>query len=76
MAAQLALSIGGVVDPNTVVGRSTGTDQIIGKSLVTTSSPNTTLEVVNNGTTPALTLTPIAGGTHNVSAHLLIIRIQ
>jgi hypothetical protein len=76
MAAQLALSINGVVDPTTVVGRSTGTDQVIGKSLVTTSVPNTTIEVINANTTPALTLTPIAGGTQAVSAHLLIIRIQ
>lgn len=74
-SGQLALSINGVVDPTTVVGRSTGTDQFIGKSLVTTSSPNTTLEVVNDGTV-ALTMTPIAGGTHSVSAHVLIIRIQ
>jgi hypothetical protein len=74
-SGQLALSINGVVDPNTVVGRSTGTDQIIGKSLVTTSVPNTTIEVVNDGAA-ALTLTPIAGGTHSVSAHLLIIRVQ
>jgi hypothetical protein len=76
MAAQLALSINGVVDPNTVVGRSTGTDQVIGKSLVTTSVPNTTIEVINDGSTTALTLTPIAGGTHSVSTHVLIIRIQ
>lgn len=74
-SAQLALNINGVVDPNTVVGRATGTDQVIGKSLVTTSVPNTTLEVINDGAV-ALTLTPIAGGTHNVSAHLLIIRIR
>jgi hypothetical protein len=73
--AQLALMINGVVDTNTVVGRSTGTDQVIGKSLVTTSVPDTTLEVINDGAS-ALTLTPIAGGTHSVSAHLLIIKIQ
>jgi len=74
-SGQLALRINGVVDTNTVVGRSTGTDQIVGKSLVTTSVPNTTIEVVNDGAV-ALTMTPIAGGTHSVSAHLLIIRIQ
>ena len=74
-SGQLALRINGVVDPNTVVGRSTGTDQFIGKSLVTTSIPNTTIEVVNDGAA-ALTMTPIAGGTMSVSAHMLIIRIQ
>ncbi len=74
-SGQLALNINGVVDPTTVVGRSTGTDQFIGQSLVTTSVPNTTLQVINDGGS-ALTLTPIAGGTHSVSAHVLIIRIQ
>ena len=76
-AAQLQLEINGVPDLNTVVGRAAGTDQIIGKSLVTTSVPNTTLRVLNpaNNST-ALTLTPIAGGTQPVSAHLLILRVQ
>jgi len=75
-SAQLALRINGTIDLTTVVGRSTGTDQIVGQSLVTTSTPNTIIEVVNNGTVTALTLTPIAGGTHSVSAHLVIIRIR
>lgn len=75
-SAQLALRINGVVDTTTVVGRSTGTDQVIGKSLVTTTVPNTTLEVVNHGAV-ALTLTPPDGAmTHPFSAHLLIIRVQ
>jgi hypothetical protein len=75
-AGELALRINGLADNNTVVGRATGTDQIIGKSLVTTTSPNTTLEVINHSSPAALTLTPIAGGTAQVSAHLTIIRIQ
>lgn len=74
-SGQLALSINGVVDSTTVVGRSTGTDQFIGQFIVTTTSPNTTLQVVNDGAS-ALTMTPIAGGTHSVSAHVLIIRIR
>jgi hypothetical protein len=74
-AGQLALRINGVVDTNTVVGRSTLTDQFIGQFLVTTSAPNTTLEVINDGAV-ALTMTPIAGGASSVSAHVLIIRIQ
>lgn len=72
---QLALRINGTVDPTTVVGRSTGTDQFVGQSLVTTSAPNTSLEVINDGTV-ALTITPIAGGTQSVSAHLLIMRVR
>ncbi len=76
-SAQLQLEINGVADPNTVVGRARGTDQVVGKSLVTTSVPNTTLSVINPGNnTTALTLTPVAGGTDSVSAHLLIIRLQ
>jgi hypothetical protein len=77
-SAQLALSINGVIDLTTVVGRATGTDQVIGKSLVTTTAANTTISVINpaNNTT-ALTLTPASGSdTHAFSAHLLIIRIQ
>jgi hypothetical protein len=72
---QLALRVNGVVDPTTVIGRSRGTDQFVGQFLIRTSVPNTSLEVVNDGAV-ALTLTPIAGGTHSVSAHILIIRIQ
>lgn len=74
-STQLALRINGTVDLNTVVGRSTGTDQVVGKSFVTTSAPNTTLEVVNVGNS-SITITPIAGGTHSVSAHVLIIRVR
>jgi hypothetical protein len=74
-SAQLELRLNGSPLPDSVVGRDTGTSQIIGTSLVTTTSPNAVLEVINPGGT-ALTLTPIAGGTHSVSAHLVIIRIQ
>jgi hypothetical protein len=73
---ELALMINGVIDSNTAVGRATGTDQIIGQSLITTTVPNTTLQVVNDGSPANLTLTPIAGGTQSVSAHVLIIRIR
>lgn len=62
---------------NSVVGRATGASQIVGMSLVTTTTPNSILEVINPpGNSPALTITPVAGGTHSVSAHLVIIRIQ
>ncbi len=76
-AGQLMLSINGTPDPNTIVGRATGTNQIVGVSLVATGGAATTLQVINPvGNTPALTITPIAGGTHSVSAHLTIVRIQ
>ena len=61
----------------TVVGRATGTSQIVGMSLVTTTAANSTLSVHNpTGNSPALTITPIAGGTHPVSAHLVIKRLN
>jgi hypothetical protein len=66
--------------PDSVVGRATGTSQIIGVSLVTTSVINSKLSVRNpTGNTPALTITPQAGqagaGGPAVSAHLVIIRV-
>lgn len=74
---QLMLRLNNVPLANTVVGRDTGTIQIVGISLLTTTSPNSVLEVINPPTaTAALTLTPIAGGTHPVSAHLVVIRLR
>jgi hypothetical protein len=70
---QLALRLNGTELVYTVVGRATGTSQIVGESLVETTVANSTLEVVNpSGNTPALTITPLAGGTHPVSASLVI----
>lgn len=74
---QLMLRLNSTEVADSVVGRATGTSQITGLSLITTTSPNSILEVINpTGNTPALTITPVAGGTHPVSAHLVIIRIQ
>lgn len=76
-AGQLMLRLNGSPIADSVVGRATGTSQIVGLSLVTTTTPNSILEVINPpGNSPALTITPLAGGTHPVSAHLVIIRIQ
>ena len=76
-AGQLAVAIGGVIQPNTVVGRATGTSQIIGMSLVTTTVVDEILSIINPpGNSTALTITPIAGGTHSVSAHLIITRVN
>jgi hypothetical protein len=75
-AGQLQLAIGGVGLPNTVVGRATGTDQIVGSTIITTVAPNTVLSVINPaGNAAALTVTPIAGGTHSVSATLSITQL-
>jgi hypothetical protein len=63
--------------PYSVVGRVTGTSQIVGHVVVITSSANSHLSVRNPaGNSPALTVTPVAGGTHPVSASLLIRQVQ
>ena len=74
---QLVLTLNGGELPYTVVGRAQLTCQIVGMALVTTTSINSTLTVNNpGGETTALTITPSAGGTDPVSAHLVIMRIQ
>ncbi|WP_416151668.1 collagen-like protein [Salipaludibacillus sp. HK11] len=80
-AGQLVLTLdsgGGAVElAYTVVGRATGTSQIVGMAIVETTVINSILTVrnpANNAT--ALTITPLAGGTEPVSAHLVITRLQ
>jgi hypothetical protein len=64
---------GAVALPYTVYGRATGTSEISGEALVTTTVANSDLSVVNpTGNSPALTITPAAGGTHAVAASLVI----
>jgi hypothetical protein len=74
-AGQLALRLNGVDLAYTVVGRATGTNQIVGTSLVTTTLSGSLL-TVRNVSAGALTITPVAGGPQPVSAHLVITRIQ
>lgn len=60
----------------TVVGSATGTSDILGMFLVTTTTINSIITVRNSaGNAAALTITPLAGGTNPVSAHLVIIQI-
>jgi hypothetical protein len=74
-AGQLELMLdsggGAVALPSTVYGRSTGTSQIAGEALVTTTAANSAISVVNESST-ALTITPLAGGTHPAAASLVI----
>jgi len=65
---------GGMVElPYTVYGRATGTNLISGEALVTTTAVNSALELRNpTGNTPALTITPKAGGTHAAGASIVI----
>jgi hypothetical protein len=74
---QLRLALNGNELAYTAVGRATGTSQIVGMSLVNTSATNSTLTVRNPaGNSTALTITPLAGGTVPVSAHLVITQIR
>ena len=80
-AGQLDLALdtgGGAVELNyTVVGRATGTSQIVGLCLVQTTVINSVLTVQNPaGNAGVLTITPFAGGARAVSAHLVITQIQ
>jgi hypothetical protein len=76
-AGQLILTLDGADLAYTVVGRATGTSQIIGMAIVQTTTINSILTVRNPaGNSTALTITPLAGGTRPVSAHLVITRIQ
>jgi hypothetical protein len=75
-AGQLILTLNGADLAYTVVGRATGTGQIMGTALVQTTSNNSVLTVRNPaGNSTALTITPLAGGTRPVSAHLTITKI-
>ena len=73
---QLGISLDGVLLTNTIVGRATGTSQLVGVSLISTSGPFSILSVVNPVfNNNALTITPFAGGNTPVSAHLVITRL-
>ena len=76
-AGQLVLVVDGVEVARTLVGRATGTTQIIGNTLLTTSTLNTIVSLNNpTGNPVALTVSPIAGGTRAVSASIIIKRLQ
>ena len=73
---QLQLAVGGFGAPNTLVGRATGTNQIVGQAVIILPA-GAILSVINPvGNIAALTITPIAGGTHPVSATLSIKRLS
>ncbi len=65
---------GGMVElPYTVYGRATGTSEIAGNALISTTAASSTVELRNPaGNTPALTITPLAGGTHPAAASIVI----
>jgi hypothetical protein len=69
---QLGLSLNGIELAYTVFGRATGTSLLAGDSIIDAAA-GSSLEVVNPvGNSPALTITPLAGGTHPAVASLII----
>jgi hypothetical protein len=76
-AGQLVLELNGTENLTTIVGRATGTSQIVGNRLITTVASNTILRVINPlGSPTVLTLTTSAGGNRPVSASLVITRLK
>lgn len=72
-AGQLELTLNAIALPYTVYGRPTGTTQIAGEALVTTTSINSVISVVNpSGNLAALTITTNAGGAQPAAASVVI----
>ena len=74
-AGQLVIALNGAEQAYTVVGRATGTSLISETCLIETIIPNTSISIRNPaGESTSLTITPLAGGTNPVSAHITITR--
>jgi hypothetical protein len=74
-SAQLVLYLNGAIQPQTVTGRSAANSQINSTVLITVTTANSSLSVVNPAINATeLTITPDAGGTLAVSAQLTITR--
>ena len=72
-SGQLMLVLNGVELPETAVGRANGASQISGSCFITTNFVNSILSLNNPmGNSSALSITPLAGGSQPVSAHLVI----
>ena len=75
-AGQLVLTLNGTELGYTTVGRATGATQLVGTAIVTTTAEDSVLTVRNPAdSAAALTITPSAGGTESVSAHLTIVQL-
>ncbi len=76
-AGQLVIALNDAELAYTVSGRATGTNQIMQTSIITITDESTQLSIRNPASeAAALTITPLAGGTEPVSAHLIIIKLQ
>ena len=75
-AGQLIMVLNTADIARTVVGRATGTSQIVGFDFIEITSPSSILEIQNPaGSSTALTITPLAGGVRPVAATLLVERM-
>ena len=72
---QLCISLNGIQQVNTVVGRDASTSQIVGMNIIQIIYANTDLSIVNPSGNTVITLDPFAGGTKAVSSHLIIMKI-
>lgn len=73
---QLVITLNDQEQAYTVVGRETGTSQIVGMAFITTTEADSVLTIRNpSGNGNALTITTDAGGNSPVSAHLIITHI-
>lgn len=76
-AGQLVLTLNDAELPYTVVGRTTGTSQLVGIALVETTIATSVLTLRNPADSAAvLTITPNAGGAEPAAAHLVIAQLQ
>ena len=75
-AGQLILTLNGEDLDYTVAGRAAGASQITGMAIIETTAADSVLTVRNPAGNAALTITPLAGGTRPVSAHLMIVQIR
>jgi hypothetical protein len=75
-AAQIMLRLNSGLILDSVAGRATGSSQITGLSVVSTTTSNSVLEVINPPGNTSFSIPPNDGGTQPISAHLVIIRIQ
>jgi hypothetical protein len=73
---QLVIVLNNSEISSSIVGRATGTSNLIGVSLLSTTIANSVLSINNpSGNSTALTITPLAGGKKAVSAHLVIVQL-
>ena len=75
-SAQLVLALNGVELLNTVVGRFTGSSQIVGLSIINTTVVNSVLSVRNPSVNfGSLNITPNSGGVSAVTANINIFQL-